>query len=67
MPTTYCIGISVVAADSGFADGLSTALFCMPPEQGRALVESLDGVEACWVLPDGTIEMTDGFRALIET
>jgi FAD:protein FMN transferase len=66
MPTTYFIGISVVMADSGMADGLSTALFCMPLEQGQALVASLDGVEACWVFPDGTIEMTDGFRALIE-
>ena len=66
MPTTYFIGISVVTADSGLADGLSTALFCMPLEQGKALVASLDGVEACWVLPDNTIEMTDGFRALIE-
>ncbi len=66
MPTTYFIGISVVAADSGLADGLSTALFCMPLEQGRALIESMTGVEACWVLPDGATIMTDGFRALIE-
>jgi len=66
MPTTYFIGISVVTADSGLADGLSTALFCIPLEEGRALVASLDGVEACWVEPDGTIEMTDGFQALIQ-
>jgi len=66
MPTTYFIGISVVTEDSGFADGLSTALFIMPLEDGRALVESLDGVEACWVSPDGSITMTDGFEALIQ-
>ena len=66
MPTTYFIGISVVTEDSGYADGLSTALFCMPLEQGRALVESLEGVEACWVAPDGTITLTDGFEALIQ-
>ena len=66
MPTTYFIGISVVTHDSGLADGLSTALFCMPLEDGQALVNSLDNVEACWVRPDGSIEMTDGFRALIE-
>ncbi|HPJ02991.1 MAG TPA: FAD:protein FMN transferase [Candidatus Limiplasma sp.] len=66
MPTTYFIGISVVTEDSGYADGLSTALFCMPLEQGRALVESMEGVEACWVAPDGTITMTEGFEALIQ-
>ena len=66
MPTTYFIGISVVTEDSGYADGLSTALFCMPLDEGRALVESLDGVEACWVAPDGMVTMTDGFQALIQ-
>lgn len=66
MPTTYFIGISVVTEDSGFADGLSTALFCMPLDEGRALVESLDGVEACWVAPDGEITMTQGFVVLIQ-
>jgi thiamine biosynthesis lipoprotein len=66
MPTTYFIGISVVTADSGLADGLSTALFCMPLEQGMALIQSIGGVEVCWVAPDGEITMTDGFRALIQ-
>ena len=65
MPTEYFTGISVVTEDSGLADGLSTALFCLPLADGQALVQSLDSVEACWVLPDGTIEMTDGFKALI--
>ena len=33
-------------------DGLSTALFCMSVEDGMALVNSLDGVEAMWVTED---------------
>ena len=66
MPTTYFLGVSVVMHDSGYADGLSTALFCMPLEQGKALIASIEGANACWVLPDGTIEMTEGFRALIQ-
>lgn len=66
MPAAYFASVVVVAKDSGFADGLSTGLYCMPLDEGMQLIESLDSVEACWILNDGTIEMTDGFRALIK-
>lgn len=66
MPAAYYVSVTIVAADSGLADGLSTALFCMPLEDSRALAESMDGVEACWVMPDGSIEMTGGFSAFIK-
>lgn len=65
MPAAYFLSVAVVTRDSGLADGLSTALFCMPLDEGKRLVEMFDQVEACWVLHDGSIEMTDGFRALI--
>ena len=35
-------------------------------EQAEALIESIPGAEAMWTLMDGTEEMTDGFRDLIE-
>ena len=35
-------------------------------EQAEALIESIPGAEAMWTLMDGTEEMTEGFRDLIE-
>ncbi len=66
MPANYFASVVIVTKDSGLADGLSTALYCMPYEDGLRLIESLDGTEACWVMKDGSTEMTDGFRALIQ-
>ena len=65
MPAMFYRSVVVVCEDSGLADGLSTGLFCMPYEQSRALADSLPGVEACWVMPDGGTRATDGFAALV--
>ncbi len=51
----YFASVTVVSEDSALADVLSTALFCMELEDGRALVQPLDGVLAIWVLDDGTV------------
>ena len=48
------------------ADALSTALFCMPWEEGLALAEAIGGVEVLWIFPDGEQRSTPGFAALIE-
>ena len=65
-PAAYYDSLSVVTKDSGLADALSTALFCMPWEESRALADSLDGVEVLWILHDGEQRSTDGFSGLIE-
>ena len=61
MPAVGFVSVSVICQNSADGDGLSTALFCMPLEDGRALVESLEGVEAHWVLQDGTRVKSSGF------
>ncbi len=63
-PADYFNSVGVLTADAGLADCLSTALFCMPLEDGQALVESLDDVEAMWCLTDGeTVVYSSGFLA----
>ncbi|MBQ9151887.1 MAG: FAD:protein FMN transferase [Clostridia bacterium] len=63
MPEDLYLSVSVVCQSSAEGDALSTALFCMTPEDGLALVESLPGVEAHWVLTDGTRQTSSGFDA----
>ena len=65
-PADYFDSLTVITRDSGLADALSTALFCMPEEQGRALAETLGGVELLWIYPDGTQHSTPGFAELIQ-
>ena len=61
MPARGFLSVSIICKNSADGDGLSTALFCMPLEDGMALIESLDGVEAHWVLEDGTRVKSSGF------
>ncbi len=46
MPAGYFSAVAVLGPDSGLADCLSTGLFCMSLQEGQALVEGLDGMEA---------------------
>ncbi len=61
-PAAYFDSVSVLTPDSGVADCLTTGLFCMPLEEGQALVESLDGVEAMWCTTDGQILTSSGWE-----
>lgn len=62
-PADYFTAVTILCPDSGLADCLSTGIFCMPLEEGMALIESLDGVEALWCTKDGQIYKSSGFAA----
>lgn len=64
MPGTYFSSITILVKDSGLADALSTALFVMSYEEGRNLIDSLEGVEAVWIYSDGTMVYTDGINPI---
>ena len=52
--------VSIFTSNSGLADALSTALFCMSYEEGLSVVQSIGGVDVLWIYKDGTMKMTDG-------
>ena len=60
-PGEYWRSVTVVCADSALADALSTALFVLPLERGKALL-SKTGAEAMWLAADGTKYFSDGFE-----
>ena len=62
MPGTKYRSVSVLTDDSGIGDAMSTALFIMDYEEGKQLVESIENVEAMWVLPDGKQQYSSGFE-----
>lgn len=65
MPARFYRGVTILCPDSGMADCLSTALFLLPMEEGKALASAY-GAEVLWVDMDGNISMTDGFREIAE-
>lgn len=66
MPSEYWSSVTVVCEDSGLADALSTALFLLPLEEGKALVEKLSA-QALWIDAAGNEHMTPGFQANLRT
>lgn len=66
MPATYFSAVSIVCKDSGLADALSTAVFNMPYEDGKSLIESFDNIEALWVFSDGAMKYSDHFKEFIK-
>lgn len=60
MPGGAARSVTIVCEDSGMADLLSTVVFLLPYEEGRAFVDGLEGVECYWIFEDGSVQLTDG-------
>ena len=66
MPARYWRSVTVVCADSGIADALSTALFLLPQDEGQALLSRYNA-EAMWLDADGGEFFSPGFREILRT
>lgn len=62
MPGNYHRGVTVLAKDAAVTEYLATELFLLSYEEGRALIDSLDEIEALWVREDNTVKATDGMK-----
>lgn len=65
MPWDRYVSVSILCRDSGRADALATAVFNMEPEDGKALIESMEDTEAMWIEPDGTEHFSSGFKQYV--
>ncbi len=66
LPAGTFSAVTIFTPSSAIADFLSTAVFLSSYEEGRALVERLEGVEACWIMPDGEMLATDGAKVMLK-
>ena len=62
-PARYCTSVAVLTPPrrGGSGDAFSTALFCLPEADGRALLDAQDGFAALWMYPDGTTAQTENW------
>lgn len=64
VPAAYFSSVTIITENSGLADALSTALFCMTYEEGLELVSSIGGIEVIWIDLDYKMKTTDGVTVL---
>lgn len=67
MPAKGYKMVSIITKDSGVADALSTALFCMDYDEGNAIIDSMKDAYAMWVLEDGGKLYSKGFERFIKS
>lgn len=65
-PSTLWRSVTILSADSGLGDALSTALFLLPQDQGQQLLDAM-GAEAMWVDREGNRFYSPGFEKSIRS
>lgn len=65
-PSRRSRSVTIVAKDALHADGLSTGVFLLGPEEGMALVERLRDVEAVIVGADNQVHISSGLKGMVE-
>lgn len=65
-PARYFTAVSIISKNSGVSDALSTAIFCMPFEEGLEFINSMPETEAMWIFSDKTIKYSDNFESFIK-
>ncbi len=65
-PAQHVAAVTVIVPDSGVADILSTTLFILTQEEGKALIESL-GYDAVWISHDNVVTATEGAQKLMKS
>lgn len=57
----HLYSVSILGESSLTCDALSTTCFVLGPEDGMKLIETLDGVEAMFIMDDDSIRYSSGF------
>ncbi|HEY8531901.1 MAG TPA: FAD:protein FMN transferase, partial [Limnochorda sp.] len=65
-PARELAAVTIVAPRGADADGLSTAVFVLGPDQGARLVEQLPGVEAVFIDTAMNVTYTSGLEGRIQ-
>lgn len=66
MPADQVASVSIICEDSGMGDALSTAVFIMSLEEGLSFIHEMEDVEAMWIMEDGDIIYSEGFKAYLD-
>ncbi len=64
-PKNEFTSVSVLTDNSGIADALSTALFCMSYDEGVSLINSLSNTEAVWIRANGEALYSEDFLSSV--
>jgi thiamine biosynthesis lipoprotein len=57
-PVKASFAVSVIAGTATASDALSTALLLTGPEEGKKIVETINGSAAVWITASGEMQMS---------